>query len=172
MCARIFRAVKKEAVMRYLLRQRFFAFADSYNIEDANGRPRFMVKGKFFTIGKKFWICQLNGQEIFYIKQRLFRFFPTFSIYQGDNEIGKFKGKFALFVKRAKITSQYGDFKVKGNVFAWDFNVENDGNAVMSISKKILRIADSYTVDIAEGVPDAFMLAVAVMIDATYQRKR
>ncbi|MFA5449884.1 MAG: hypothetical protein WC292_05550, partial [Clostridia bacterium] len=72
----------------------------------------------------------------------------------------------------AKVTSAFGDFKVKGNVFAWDFNFFRDNVAAMTISKKILRIADSYAVDVAQGENDAFMLALAVIVDAVYQRKR
>lgn len=158
--------------MRYLIRQKFFSFADKYYINDAGGNPRFMVKGKFISIGKKFWICTTAGEEIYYIKQRLFRLFPTFTIYQNEQAVGTYKGKFALFVKRAKVTSEFGDFKVKGNVFAWDFNFYAGENEVMTISKKILKVADTYTVDIAQGLNDPFMLALAVIVDAVYQRKR
>lgn len=155
---------------RYLIRQKFFKIADHFDIKDDRGYVRFTVKSKIFTIGKKFWIYSPSGQEIFYIKQRLFRLLPRYDLYNNGNFVGKIKGKFRLFVKRLKVTSDYGDYTIKGNVLAWDFKIldEND-NIAGAISKSILKIADTYTVDAYAN--DALILAIAIVLDRLYHPK-
>lgn len=155
---------------RYLLRQRFFRIVDHYDIKDDHGRIRFGIKCKFFTIGKKFWICTPEGQEQLYIKQRLLHPLGRFDIYQGDNYIGKITRRLSLFVKRLRASGDFGEYKIKGNVFAWDFKIiDQEGNVVGNISKSILRIADTYTVDAYTN--DPIILAIAVVMDHMYHPK-
>lgn len=156
---------------RYLVRQKFFKLTDHYDIKDDRGRIRFIVRGKFFTVGKKLWLDGPNGQELLFIKQRLFRMFARFDLYQGENYVGKIKRRFSIFTKKLSIESGFGNFKVKGNVFAWDFNITDDaGNLVANISKSILKIADTYTVDAYSN--DLLVMAVAVTLDSIFHPKR
>ena len=155
--------------MRYIIKQKVFTVADQFTINDANGQARFMVKSKFATIGKKFWVYNMQGQELFYLKQRLFKVFPTFEIYRGEEYIGEYKGKFAMFRKKAKITSAYGDYDMKGTVVGWTFNIFKDDIEVARISKQV-RLADSYTIDVADSENQPFLLSMAIIIDAIYHR--
>lgn len=155
---------------RYLLRQRFFTIVDHYDIKDDHGRVRFVIKSKFFTIGKKFWINSPDGQEQLYIKQRLLHPFGRFDIYQGDNYLGKIVRKFSFFVKKLKASGDFGEYKIKGNVFAWDFKItDQEGNVVGNISKSILRIADTYTVDAFGN--DPLIIAISVVMDHIFHPK-
>lgn len=156
---------------RYILQQKFFTIKDRYEITDDRGQARYSVRGKFFTIGKKFWISDPRGRDIFFVKQRLFRLLARYDILQGDNRVGKIKKRVSLFTKRLKVTSDYGTYKVKGNIFAWDFKILDEaGNLVGNISKSILRIADKYTVDAYNN--DPFILAIAVALDSIFHPKR
>jgi len=156
---------------RYILQQKFFTIKDRYEITDDRNQVRFLMRGKFFTIGKKFWLSDARGNDLYFVKQRLFRLLARYDVKQGDNTVGKIKKRLSLFTKRLKVTSDYGNYKVKGNVFAWDFKITDEaGNLVGNISKSILRIADRYTVDIYNN--DAFILAVAVALDSIYHPKR
>lgn len=157
--------------MRFLVRQKYFTVRDKFYIEDANGAPRYMVKGKLISFSKKFSVCAPNEREIYFIKQRLFRLFPTFDILSNGQEVARYRGKLSFFTKRAKLTSPFGDYKIAGSPWAWDFQVKANGAPVMSISKKILRIADTYTVDI-NNADEPLMLSVAIIIDAIYHKKR
>lgn len=155
---------------RYLLRQKFFKLTDHFDIKDDSGRVRFVVRGKFFTIGKKLWIDSPNGQELLFVKQRLFSMLARFDLYQGENYVGKIKRRLSIFTKRLKIESSFGNFKVKGNVFAWDFKITDESdNLVANISKSILKIADTYTVDAYSN--DLLVMAVAVTLDSIFHPK-
>lgn len=156
--------------MRYILKQRFFTFKDTYAIMDDKGYDHYHVRSKFFTIGKKFWISTPAGQEIFFLKQKLFHFFPHYNIIANGEVVAKAKVSPRLFKKCLKVSSDvYGDYIIKGDIFGWDFNFNKDDTVVAMTSKKIMQIADSYTIDISPSEKDYFILALAVLLDAAFR---
>lgn len=159
--------------MRLLINQKYFALRDRFMITYENGQPAYAVEGKLFSIGKKFQLEEPNGREIFFIKQRLFRLLARMDIMQNGQEVAVFKSKLTLFTKKAKISSDvFGDITVKGNVFAWTFRFyDANGNQIGEMSKKILKIRDSYAVDIFDDRYADIIVAAAIIIDSLYHRK-
>jgi uncharacterized protein YxjI len=47
-----------------------------------------------------------------------------------------------------------------------EYEIERDGNTVATVSKKWVRVRDTYGVEIAPGQDDALILAIAVCLDA------
>jgi uncharacterized protein YxjI len=157
---------------RYLIKQHVFTLRDKFTIKDAAGNDRFLVTGKLISIGKKFSVCAMTGMEIYKIRQKIFHLFPRFQILTPSGQLAAtYKTKFSLFRKKAVVESPYGKLILRGGVLAWDFNLTGNGGVLMSISKKILRIADTYTVDV-NGGDEALMLSVAIIVDAIYHRHR
>ena len=85
--------------MRFIVKQKFFAFGDDFTIKDEMGVDRFLVKGKVFALGDKLRMYTMDGTELFYIEQKLFRLLPEYTIYlkgqpvavvkkEGDTEAG------------------------------------------------------------------------------------
>lgn len=66
--------------MKYYLRQRIFAFADTYDITDENKQPLYRVKSRLFSFGSKISLRDLNDVEQFFINQKIFHFFPHYQI--------------------------------------------------------------------------------------------
>jgi uncharacterized protein YxjI len=159
--------------MRLLINQKYFAFNDRFNITAENGQPVYAVEGKFFTIGKKFHIERPNGQEIFFVKQRLFRIFARYDFLQNDQDVGFLKRKYALFIKKLTFRSEaFGKIKIKGNILGWSFRFfDENGNQIAETSKKILHIADTYTLDIFDPRYQDIIVGLVVAIDAIYHRK-
>ncbi|MCL2631143.1 MAG: LURP-one-related family protein [Firmicutes bacterium] len=159
--------------MIYKVKQKIFSVRDGYHVFDQYDNRAFHIMGKFFSIGKKFRFLDMSGSELFFIKQKLFRLFPTYEIWQGGQRVALFKGKFRMFGKKAVIKSeQYGDFKLWGSVMGWNFRITNNGAHAMEISKKLFRLSDTYAIDIADGLYDPFMLAVATVVDCAYHGHR
>jgi uncharacterized protein YxjI len=159
--------------MRLLVNQKYFALRDRFMITHENGQPAYAVEGKLLSIGKKFRLEEPCGREIFFIKQRLLHLFPHLEIIQNDDVVAVFKGKFSFFSKRAKIVSKtFGNISIKGNVLAWTFRFfDASGNQIGEMSKKILKIRDTYTVDIFDNRYADILAAAAIIIDAIYHRK-
>ena len=72
-------------ILRFIVRQKIFSFADRFNITDAMGTPKYQVEGKFFAIGKKLNIYDMQENHLIYIEQEIFRFLPEYYLYENDD---------------------------------------------------------------------------------------
>lgn len=151
--------------MKYLVQQRIFSFNDSFNIIDENQRPVFKIEGKIFTLGNKLNIYDMNGNKRIYIEQKLFRFLPEYEIYEGDRIVARVKKQFTFFKSKLDIESEYGNFQIEGDIFAYNFTVLKDGRVVAVVNKKFIAFSDTYSVEISEGEKDDFILALVIVID-------
>ena len=68
--------------MRYLMKEKLWAFGDDFTIQDAEGKDVFFVDGKAFSLGKKLSFQDMQGQELAFISQKLLSFKSTFEIYR------------------------------------------------------------------------------------------
>lgn len=159
--------------MRLLINQKYFSLRHRFTITYENGQPAYAVEGKLISLFKKFQVLEPCGREIFLVRQRLLHLLPHLDIMQNDNVVARYKSKFSLFVKRAVIKSEaFGDLRIKGSVFAWSFNFfDASGNQVAEISKKILKIRDTYTVDIYDSRYQDIVAVAAIIIDSIYHKK-
>jgi len=48
--------------MRYMMKQKLFAWGDDFFIKDADGRDVFFVDGRAFSLGKQLAFQGLNGK--------------------------------------------------------------------------------------------------------------
>lgn len=159
--------------MRFIVRQKFFSIRDGFYIKDQSGRDVYSVKGKLWTLGKKFYLTDLAGNELF-IKQRLFRIRARYDFLINDEVVAVVKRRFPLFMKRYKVESDvFGDLKVNGNIMAWSFSIDTkDGRSLATVSKKILHVNDTYTVDVFDRRFEMLGLGIAVMLDAVHHKGR
>ncbi len=151
--------------MRYLVRQRLFAFNDSFNITDENNRPIFRIEGKVFSLGNKLNIYDMNGNKLIYIEQKLLRLLPQYEIYEEDRLVANVKKQLSFFKAKFDIESYYGYFKVEGDVFAYNFSILRDGKVIAIVNKKFISFSDTYAVEIVDGEKDDFILSLVIVID-------
>jgi uncharacterized protein YxjI len=59
----------------------------------------------------------------------------------------------------------------KGNMVDHEYEIERDGRAVATVSKRWFRVRDTYGVEIAPGEDDALVLAITVCIDVLTHRR-
>ena len=57
------------------------------------------------------------------------------------------------------------DLKITGNIVDHEYEIERDGDKVAEVSKRWLRVRDSYGIEVAPDQDDALILAVTVCID-------
>ena len=159
--------------MRYILRQKYFTIRDGFTVTNEYGQGVFRVEGKLISLGKKFRLYDMGGRELFYIKQRLFRWFKRYDFIQNGERVALIKRKPAIFCKRFKIKTDDGEIlRVKGAWHSFSFHIvdEND-NELAYISKKVLKIADTYTVDVQDQRRTPLIMAIAIVMDAIYHRR-
>lgn len=153
--------------MKYLLKQKLFAFGDDFHIRDENDQKVFFVDGRAFSMGDKLSFQDLNGHELVYIRQKLLSFGPTYELYRNDALAAVVKKKhFTLF--RCKFSIDVpgpDDLEAQGNFLDREYAFERSGREVARVSKRWFSFADSYGVDITEGQDDVLILASTVVID-------
>jgi uncharacterized protein YxjI len=66
--------------MRYVMKQKIFAWGDDFVIKTEGGQDAFFVDGKAFSIGDKLSFQDMNGKELAFIRQKLLSWGPTYEI--------------------------------------------------------------------------------------------
>lgn len=166
---------------QYTIRQKYFALKDKFAINDIYGEPKFYCDTKLVTIPKKFWLQTAGGKKLFMARFRPFSIRGRVDIYRGEDKSDGISAiiKQKLFCpirKKLYVRSErYGDYFIKGGIIGdWGFKIyegdSDDGKLVATISKRVLKIADTYDIYI-DSRYEAFMLLLCVVLDAKYHKK-
>ena len=153
--------------MRYLLKQKFFAFGDDFHILNENDEKVFFVDGRAFSLGNKLSFQDLSGNELVFIRQKLLSFGHSYELHRGGELVATLKKNyFTLFhCKFAIDVPGPDDLEAKGDFLDHEYVFTRSGREVAQISKRWFAFSDTYGVDIGEGQDDVLILASAVVID-------
>lgn len=150
--------------MKMYFKQRLISILDSYDIYDENGKTLFTVKGKW-GLTHKFAIYDRNNREVGYIQQKLISLLPKFYIHINGEEIGEIRKKLTLF-HPVYALDRLG-WEMKGNILEWDYKIKgSDGKTVADISKKLIRLTDTYWIDVKNEKDALIALMFVVAVDA------
>ena len=153
--------------MRYVMRERILSWGDDFTIKDADGRDAYQVDGKVLSFGDKLSFKDADGNQLALIDQKLLSIGPQYEIIRGGKTVAVVKKHlFTLF--RARFTVDVpgpDDLEAQGNFLDHEYVFERGGREVARVSKKWLRLADTYAIDIDPGEDDVLILASAVVID-------
>jgi uncharacterized protein YxjI len=152
---------------RYQMREKIFAIGDDFWIETEDGQRAFKVDGKALRIRSTFILENASGEELFKIQERKLHIRDTMEIER--------EGHTVATVQKALITPLRDRFEIdieggggwsaKGNIVDHEYEIERDGQTVAKVSKKWVRVRDTYGIDVAPGEDDALILAATVCID-------
>ena len=153
--------------MRYLLKQKIFAWGDDFTIKDEAGNDAFFVDGRAFSIGKKLSFQDMSGNELAFIRQKLLSLGPSYEISRNGEVVAMVKKKlFTLF--RCKFSVDVpgpDDLEAQGSFMDYDYTFTRGNKTAAQVSKRWFSLRDTYGVDIAEGEDDVLILASTVVID-------
>jgi len=162
-------------VARYQMRQKLVSIGDDYWIEDEHGNRVFKVDGKALRVRDTLSFEDASGRELLKIQERALRVRDTIEI--EDSE-----GHSVATVKKAMITplrerfdvhvESGPDLDVQGNVVDHEYRISQGDTKVGEISKKWFRVADTYSVEVAEGQDPVLILAVAAALDTMTHKAR
>ncbi len=113
---------------------------------DDAGATRYRMREKLFAIGDDFWIETEGGDRAFKVDGKALRLRDTFILKDPAGE--------DLFKAQAKMLHIRDTMKI-----------ERDGDTVAEVSKRWLRVRETYGIEIAPGQDDALILAVSACID-------
>ncbi|MBH1940592.1 LURP-one-related family protein [Mobilitalea sibirica] len=151
--------------MKLYIKQRIFSVGDKYDIYDANENVVFDVKSQLFAIGAKLHLYDTQGKELYFIKRKITFLLARYEIYQNDTLCATVSQEFALFKRKLRVESRYGEIQIIGDFFQMDYEITKNGKYFGSIHKKWLSWGDSYELDIPEEEDAGFVCALVIAID-------
>jgi uncharacterized protein YxjI len=151
----------------YQMHQQMFAIGDDFWIEDGAGRRAFKVDGKALRIRKTLVLEDGAGRELYKIKEKLVTIRDVMEIETDSGTVATVK-KALISPLREHFEVELagrGKWDVQGKITDHEYEVSGPGGRIATVSKKWFRVRDTYGVEIAPGQDDAFVLAVAIVVD-------
>jgi uncharacterized protein YxjI len=153
--------------MRYVMKQKLFAFGDDFTIRNEAGQDVYFVDGKAFSFGDQLAFRDMQGRELAFIKQKLLNFAPTYEIHRDGKVAAVVKKKlFALMHHRFTVdVPGPDDLEARGSFTDHEYTFTRGGRTVATVSKRWFSWTDTYGVDVADGEDDILILASSVVVD-------
>lgn len=148
--------------MRLLFKQRLFSWFDSYDIYDEAGNVVYVVKGQL-SWGHCLKIFDAYGNEIGLVQEKIFTLLPKFEIFIRGDYKGCICKEFRLFKPAFHV--DYKGWHMEGDFWEWDYGImDATGQNVAQISKELLRLTDTYVIDVwnPENALEVLMLVLAI----------
>ena len=150
--------------MKLLIKQRVFAWTDTYDVYDEQGNPKYFVKAEMFRLGHQIHVYDRMKNEIGMIKQRFFTLLPAFDIEIQGRSVGSIQKQFTFF--KPKYQLDYNGWRCEGNFLEWEYDVYSACSVVVHISKELFHWGDTYVINIADPKDEMMALMLAIAIDA------
>ena len=156
---------KREATVRFQMRQKMIAIGDDYWVEDSNGNKAFRVNGKAARLRDTWILEDAQGNDVALIREKKLSVRDAIKIEVGGKEY-KVKKAMVGIRDRFVIETDGKNLKAHGNVVDHEYEIEQDGDKVAEVSKKWFRLRDTYGVEINASADPALILAITVAIDS------
>ncbi len=156
--------------MNLYMKQKVFSWGDKFDIYDAAGNPKYTVEGEVFSWGKKLHLYDLAGNELAFIQQKLFSWLPKYYITRpgfGDLLVTK---EFTFFHPKYSVPEL--GWTVSGDFWDHDYEIDQNGKIVASVSKEWLSWGDAYQIEIGSYEDEITVLSVILVIDACIEAQQ
>ena len=151
--------------MQLMIRQRVFAWGDTYDVFDADGEARYFVKAEIFSFGHQIHVFdKRTGAEVGSIHQILWSFMPKFEIVIGGRSVGTISREFSWFRPRYHV--DFRGWDVEGDLMGWDYTVRRNGTEALSVCKELFSWGDTYMLRYRDPADEIPGLLLVIAIDA------
>jgi uncharacterized protein YxjI len=158
----------------YVIRERFFRLGDDFDITDESGRRVLEVDGKVLSLRDRLILRDPAGRQVAQVQRKLIAMRPSYEISTGGEHAAVVRKKmFTPFRDRFTIDIPGpDDLEMVGSLFDHEYSVRRGGEPVATVSKRLLRLRDTYAVDVLPGQDDLLILAAVLAVDLAQDRER
>ena len=150
--------------MRLLFKQRLFSWFDSYDIYTEDGSVCYTVKGQL-AWGHLLKVYDAQGHEVGEVRERLLSLLPKFEVSCGGQYLGCIRKEFSLL--RPRFDIDYNGWSVPGDWMGWDDPITGPGGrCIATVSTELLRMTDTYVLEIEDTADALHVLLFALAMDA------
>ncbi|WAU78643.1 LURP-one-related family protein [Streptomyces sp. Qhu-G9] len=153
--------------MKFLVRDRILGIGDDYWIEDERGRKAFLVDGKAMRLRDTFELKDPQGRVLIDIRKKMLALRDTMVVERGGEPLATIRRKrLSLLRNHYRVALADGtELDVSGKILDREFVVEYDGELLAHISRRWLRLRETYGVEVVrEDADPALLIAVAVCV--------
>ena len=164
--------------MRYVMKQKMWAWGNDFTIKNEAGQDCFFVDGQAMSIGDKLSIRDMAKNELAFIRQKLLSWGPTYEIYHGGQLFAIVKEELFTFLNyRFQVDvgadgPTPNDLEIQGDFFAHEYAFMQGGRQVAAVSKQWFAWTDTFGVDVQAGEDDVLILACTVVVDRVVQKSK
>ncbi|MFF7631773.1 LURP-one-related/scramblase family protein [Kitasatospora sp. NPDC008050] len=157
--------------MRYLIRDRMFAFHEEAWIETEHREKLYRVNKKLFRLRSTFHFVDTRGTVVATIVRKALTWHHTILIKHEGEVVAKISKRFLkLFGDRFKVRLRDGrQLKIVGNLWDREFDIRHEGTTLAHISRRWFSIRDAYAVDVLSPQDAVLLIVLAVCVDHTLQ---
>ncbi len=152
----------------FQIREKLVDIGDDYWVETTGGRRAYKVDGKALRVRDTFTIRDAGGEVVATMQERVARVRDTLKIDR--------PGKPSATIKKAMITplrerytieaDDVGEIRAQGNLVDHEYTFESSGTKVAEVSKRWVRVRDTYGVEVEPGTDVVLILAATAAIDS------
>lgn len=148
----------------YLVKQKFRFGGEKFDIKDDRGNVDYQVEGSFLKIPKTFTVYDYKGALVSQISKKILTILPQFEIQLRNGSNVYIRKKFTFL--RDKYEFDNLGLRVEGNIWDLEFRLLDDqGQVIAEISKKLLYLMSTYQVVIHEDTYADLVISLCVAID-------
>jgi uncharacterized protein YxjI len=149
------------------MREKLVSIGDDFWIETTGGRRAFKVDGKALRVRDTMKIKDADGTVVAEIQERIARVRDTMEIDRpGLPSASIKKAMVAPLRERWTVKADdIGEMSIQGNIVDHEYTFELNGAKVAEVSKKWVRVRDTYGIEVQPGANVALILAAAAAID-------
>ncbi len=154
---------------RFQLKEKLWSIGDDSWILDEHGDRIFKVNGKALRIRRTLVIEPRGGGELYKIQERKLRIKDTMVIETPDGATAATVKQKLISPIRHRMQAELADgteLEITGNILDHEYEIKNGKQDVAKVSKKWIRVRDTYGIEIMPGHDQALILAIAVCLDS------
>ena len=150
--------------MKLVIKQKLVALSDSFNVYDEQDNIKYKIVADIVSVTPTYRVFDSNDKLLGVIRRKIVSALPTYIITIDDKEVGKISKKLSFV--HPKYDIQYKGYKAVGDIWTWNFKVENsDGKPVANIKKELMHLTSVHAIDILDDKSEIDIVMLIVIIE-------
>jgi uncharacterized protein YxjI len=155
---------------RFVMKQRLISFGDDFFIKNEQGEKCFKVDGKILRVRNTLHFEDMQGRQLYKIQAKMVDIRETMTIKRPDGSnaavvhnawVSPIRDRWTIDIPGGQ------DLTARGNILQHEYTISTKGSRlpIAVVSKKWLRLRDSYGVEVQNAFDAPLVLAITVVID-------
>lgn len=150
--------------MRLVIKKRIVALSDSFDIYDDQDNIKYKIVADIISAIKTFRVFNSSDKLVGVIHRKMVSALPTYKITIDNKEVGNISRKLSLV--HPKYDIQYKGYKAVGDIWTWNFKVENSaGKIVATIKKELMHLTSVHAIDILDDESEIDIIMLMAVIE-------